>query len=120
MFLILSQKENIEKNIINIWLKLLVLYAVTEILENTVLVANISNLVVYFHSNMNYTIPESSNMLTNFTGTCLLLTLFSGFIADSFLKRFWCIILFGILELLVIYIIIFIYLFLFLFCSFYL
>ncbi|KAM0935812.1 putative proton-dependent oligopeptide transporter family, MFS transporter superfamily [Dioscorea sansibarensis] len=80
--------------------RMALLVCLTEILENAVLVANISNLVVYFHSNMNYTIPESSNMLTNFTGTCLLLTLFSGFIADSFLKRFWCIILFGILELL--------------------
>ncbi|KAH7683002.1 Proton-dependent oligopeptide transporter family protein [Dioscorea alata] len=80
--------------------KMALLVCLSEIFENMVLVANISNLVVYFHSNMKFTIPESSNMLTNFTGTCFLLTLFSGFIADSFLKRFWCIILFGILELL--------------------
>ncbi|KAJ0988946.1 hypothetical protein J5N97_007302 [Dioscorea zingiberensis] len=73
---------------------------VAEIFENMVFVANMSNLVLYFHSDMNYTIPQSSIMLTNFTGTSFLLTLLGGFIADSFLKRFWCIILFGTVELL--------------------
>lgn len=42
-------------------------------------------------------------MVTNFVGTSFLLTIFGGFVADSFLTRFAAFVLFGSIELLVIH-----------------
>ncbi|KAF3777399.1 NRT1-PTR FAMILY 4-2 protein [Nymphaea thermarum] len=71
-----------------------------EALENMVVVSNAANLVTYFYSSMNYSLAQSANMVTNFLGTSLMLSLLGGFICDSFLKRFWTIVTFGIIELL--------------------
>ncbi|KAL5702960.1 hypothetical protein ACHQM5_028114 [Ranunculus cassubicifolius] len=49
---------------------------------------------------MNYRPAEAANMVTNFFGTSFLLTIFGGFISDSFITRFWTFILFGLVELL--------------------
>ncbi|XP_038974673.1 protein NRT1/ PTR FAMILY 4.2-like [Phoenix dactylifera] len=70
-----------------------------EILENMVFISNASNLVTYFYSYMHYSVAESSNMVTNYMGTCFIITLLGGFISDSFLPRFWSIVIFGIAEL---------------------
>lgn len=66
-----------------------------------VFLCNASNFVTYFIKSMHYPLATASNMVTNFAGTSFLLTLFGGFICDSFLTRFTTFILFCSLELLV-------------------
>lgn len=70
-----------------------------EVLENMVFISNASNLVTYFHSWMNYSLVQSANMLTNYMGTCFLLTLFGGFVSDTLITRFSAVITFGLIEL---------------------
>ncbi|KAJ4821796.1 hypothetical protein Tsubulata_038721 [Turnera subulata] len=74
--------------------------AVVEVLENLVFLSNASNFILYFTRSMNYPIAEASIMVTNFMGTSFLLTIFGGFIADSFITRFRTFIIFCSLELL--------------------
>ncbi|PIA35844.1 hypothetical protein AQUCO_03400026v1 [Aquilegia coerulea] len=49
---------------------------------------------------MHYPTAKAANMVTNFMGSAFLLTIFGGFISDSFISRFWTFMLFGIVELL--------------------
>ncbi|XP_068666710.1 protein NRT1/ PTR FAMILY 4.1-like [Aristolochia californica] len=70
-----------------------------EVLENMVFISNASNLVTYFHSFMHYSLVRSANMLTNYMGTSFLLSLFGGFVSDTFLSRFSTLVLFGLVEL---------------------
>ncbi|KAL5862030.1 hypothetical protein ACOSQ3_003319 [Xanthoceras sorbifolium] len=74
---------------------------VVEVLENTVFLCNASNFVAYFLKSMHYSAAESANTVTNFMATSFLLTIFGGFISDSFLTRFTTFILFCTIELLV-------------------
>ncbi|KAK1270761.1 putative peptide/nitrate transporter [Acorus gramineus] len=71
---------------------------VTETLENMVFISNASNLITYFRSYMHYPVAKSANMVTNFMGTSFILTLFGGFVSDSFITRFSTIILFGFIQ----------------------
>ncbi|KAK1294561.1 putative peptide/nitrate transporter [Acorus calamus] len=71
---------------------------VTETLENMVFISNASNLITYFISYMHYPVAKSANMVTNFMGTSFILTLFGGFVSDSFITRFSTIILFGFIQ----------------------
>ncbi|KAJ0052612.1 hypothetical protein Pint_01465 [Pistacia integerrima] len=73
---------------------------VVEVLENMVFLSNATNFVVYFLKSMHYPAAESANMVTNFMGTSFLLTIFGGFISDSFFTRSTTFILFCIIELL--------------------
>ncbi|XP_010532920.1 PREDICTED: protein NRT1/ PTR FAMILY 4.2-like [Tarenaya hassleriana] len=73
---------------------------VVEMLENLVFLANANNFVTYFMKSMHYGSARSANMVTNFMGTSFLLTLFGGFVADSFLTRFTSFVLFCSLEIL--------------------
>ncbi|XP_030547746.2 protein NRT1/ PTR FAMILY 4.2-like [Rhodamnia argentea] len=59
-----------------------------EVLENMVFLSNGSNFVAYFIGTMHYPTAVAANMVTNFMGTSFLLTIFAGFISDSFLTRF--------------------------------
>ncbi|XP_068661747.1 protein NRT1/ PTR FAMILY 4.2-like isoform X2 [Aristolochia californica] len=70
-----------------------------EVLENMVFISNASNLVTYFHSFMHYSLVRSANLLTNYMGTSFLLSLFGGFVSDTFFTRFSTVILFGLIEL---------------------
>ncbi|KAG9447931.1 hypothetical protein H6P81_014059 [Aristolochia fimbriata] len=72
---------------------------VVEVLENMVFISNASNLVTYFHAFMHYSLVRSANMLTNYMGTSFLLSLFGGFVSDTFLTRFSTVVLFGLIEL---------------------
>lgn len=78
-----------------------VVNVVVEMLENIVFVANGFNFVEYFMGSMHYSSATAANMVTNFMGTSFLLTLFGGFIADSFLTSFTTFILFCCMELMV-------------------
>ncbi|XP_021663430.2 protein NRT1/ PTR FAMILY 4.5-like [Hevea brasiliensis] len=69
-------------------------------LENMAFVSNAISLVTYFYGYMNFSLTKSATSLTNFMGTSFLLTLFGGFISDTFLSRFKTCVLFGFIELL--------------------
>ncbi|CAK7349419.1 unnamed protein product [Dovyalis caffra] len=73
---------------------------VVEVLENMVFLSNATNFVPYFIKSMHYPIAEAANMVTNFMGTSFLLTIFGGFISDSFFTRFRTFVIFCIIELL--------------------
>ncbi|KAE8726520.1 Detected protein of unknown function [Hibiscus syriacus] len=60
---------------------------------------NATNFVAYLLNSMHYSAAESTNMVTNCMGSSFLLTLFGGFISDSFLTRFNTFIIFCTLEL---------------------
>ncbi|XVF32090.1 hypothetical protein REPUB_Repub17cG0052100 [Reevesia pubescens] len=66
-----------------------------------VFLSNATNFVAYFLKSMHYPAAESANMVTKFMGTSFLLTVFGGFISDSFFTRFKTFIIFCTLELLV-------------------
>ncbi|GAY50760.1 protein NRT1/ PTR FAMILY 4.2 [Citrus sinensis] len=76
------------------------LACVVEALENMVFLSNAINFVAYFLKSMHYPAAESAIMVNNFMGTSFLLTIFGGFISDSFLTRFTTFILFCTIELL--------------------
>ncbi|KAJ0248910.1 Protein NRT1/ PTR FAMILY 4.1 [Hirschfeldia incana] len=73
---------------------------VVEIMENMVFLACTTNFITYFTKSWHYPSAKASNMVTNFTGTSFLLTIFGGFIADSFLTRFTAFVVFCSIELL--------------------
>ncbi|XP_048232903.1 protein NRT1/ PTR FAMILY 4.2-like [Ricinus communis] len=73
---------------------------VVEVLENLVFLSNATNFVAYFIKSMHYPTAEAANMVTNFLGTSFLLTIFGGFICDSFFTRFKTFIIFCAIELL--------------------
>ncbi|GAA0177585.1 transporter [Lithospermum erythrorhizon] len=69
-------------------------------LENMAFLANAVSLYTYFFGYMNFSLTKSANTLTNYTGTAFLLSLFGGFISDTYLSRFKTAILFGGFEVL--------------------
>ncbi|CAH8383660.1 unnamed protein product [Eruca vesicaria subsp. sativa] len=73
---------------------------VVEMMENMVFLACSTNFITYFTKSWHYPSAKASNMVTNFTGTSLLLTIFGGFVADSFLTRFTAFVIFCSIELL--------------------
>ncbi|XP_031279199.1 protein NRT1/ PTR FAMILY 4.1-like [Pistacia vera] len=75
----------------------------TEALENMAFISNAVSLVTYFYGYMNFSLTKSANTLTNFLGTSFLLALFGGFITDTYLSRFKTIVLFGSIELVVMF-----------------
>lgn len=77
------------------------IFAAMEGLENMAFVSNAISLVTYFNGYMNFSLTKSATSLTNFMGTSFLLTLFGGFISDTFISRFKTCVLFGCIELLV-------------------
>ncbi|CAI0465356.1 unnamed protein product [Linum tenue] len=69
-------------------------------LENMAFVANAVSLFTYFYGYMNFSITKSATTLTNFMGTAFLLSLFGGFLSDTYLSRFTTCVLFGTFEIL--------------------
>ncbi|KAL1546689.1 hypothetical protein AAHA92_23251 [Salvia divinorum] len=69
-------------------------------LETMTFLANGVSLVTYFYGYMNLGLTKSATTLTNFMGTAFLLSLFGGFISDTYLSRFKTCIVFGCLEIL--------------------
>ncbi|CAA7023718.1 unnamed protein product [Microthlaspi erraticum] len=76
------------------------LACVVELMENMVFLAYSTNFYAYFTKSMHYSTTKAANMVTNFIGTSFLLTIFGGFVADSFLTRFTALVLFCFIELL--------------------
>ncbi|KAG9153062.1 hypothetical protein Leryth_012320 [Lithospermum erythrorhizon] len=77
----------------------LFVYAIVA-LENMAFISNAVSLVTYFFGYMNFGLTKSANTLTNFLGTSYFLSLFGGFVSDTFLSRFKTTILFGCIEVL--------------------
>nr|GEW40755.1 protein NRT1/ PTR FAMILY 4.5-like [Tanacetum cinerariifolium] len=67
-------------------------------LENMAFIAMAISLVTYFYGYMNFSLTKSATTLTNFSGTAYLLSLFGGFISDTYLSRFKTCILFASFE----------------------
>ncbi|EOA31969.1 hypothetical protein CARUB_v10015211mg [Capsella rubella] len=72
---------------------------VVETMENMVFLAYSTNFMMYFTKSMHYSSAKAATMVTNFIGTSFLLTIFGGFVADSFLTRYATFILFCSIEL---------------------
>lgn len=58
------------------------------------------NLVTYLHVHMHLPIPKSANIVTNFMGASYLTCLLGGFIADTYLGRYWTTVIGCIIQLL--------------------
>ncbi|GAA0144711.1 transporter [Lithospermum erythrorhizon] len=69
-------------------------------LENMSFIAIGVSIYTYFFGYMNFSLTKSANTLTNFMGTAYLLSLFGGFVSDTYLSRFKTSVLFGLLEVL--------------------
>ncbi|PWA54723.1 hypothetical protein CTI12_AA432500 [Artemisia annua] len=67
-------------------------------LENMAFISTAVSLVTYFYSYMNFSLTKSATTLTNYLGTAFLLSLFGGFISDTYLSRFKTGILFASFE----------------------
>ncbi|KAI3761174.1 hypothetical protein L1987_51585 [Smallanthus sonchifolius] len=67
-------------------------------LENMAFISMAVSLVTYFYGYMNFSLTKSATTLTNFSGTAYLLSLFGGFISDTYLSRFKTCILFASFE----------------------
>ncbi|KAG9148094.1 hypothetical protein Leryth_003667 [Lithospermum erythrorhizon] len=67
-------------------------------LENMSFIAIGVSIYTYFFGYMNFSLTKSANTLTNFMGTAYLLSLFGGFVSDTYLSRFKTSVLFGLLE----------------------
>ncbi|ESQ29450.1 hypothetical protein EUTSA_v10024047mg [Eutrema salsugineum] len=72
---------------------------VVEMLHMMVSITIGNNMVLYFMKAMHYSSAEAANMVTNFIGTSYILTLFGGFVADSFLTRSTTFIIFCFIEI---------------------
>ncbi|KAL2489915.1 Protein NRT1/PTR FAMILY 4.4 [Forsythia ovata] len=58
-----------------------------------------NNLITYVFNEMHFPLSKSANTVTNFIGTVFLLSLFGGFLSDSYLGSFWTMLIFGFVEL---------------------
>eukprot|EP00246_Nothoceros_aenigmaticus_P006344 TRINITY_DN1917_c0_g1_i2.p1 TRINITY_DN1917_c0_g1~~TRINITY_DN1917_c0_g1_i2.p1 ORF type:complete len:165 (+),score=24.14 TRINITY_DN1917_c0_g1_i2:43-537(+) len=64
---------------------------VTEICERMATLGLQRNLVTYFVNQMHLTNSKAANMVSNFVGTNYFTPFIGGFMADSFMGRFWAI-----------------------------
>ncbi|KAH7568433.1 hypothetical protein JRO89_XS07G0298000 [Xanthoceras sorbifolium] len=58
-----------------------------------------NNLITYVLNEMHFPLSKSANIVTNFVGTVFLLSLFGGFLSDSYLGSFWTMLIFAFVEL---------------------
>lgn len=69
-------------------------------LENMGFVANMASMVLYFLMVMHFDLAGSANTLTNLMGSIYLLSVFGGFISDTYLTRLNTCLIFGTIEIL--------------------
>ncbi|KAL9257041.1 NRT1/ PTR FAMILY 4.3-like protein [Drosera capensis] len=58
-----------------------------------------NNLITYVINEMHFPLSKSANIVTNFIGTVFLVSLFGGYLSDSYLGSFWTMLIFGFVEL---------------------
>ena len=59
------------------------------------------NVVSYLHGKMHMGIADASTTATNFFGAICVFTFFDAFISDSYVKRFYTILIFAPIEIVV-------------------
>ncbi|KAI7740722.1 hypothetical protein M8C21_011445 [Ambrosia artemisiifolia] len=58
-----------------------------------------NNLITYVTNEMHFSLSKAANIVTNFVGTIFILSLFGGYLSDSYLGCFWTMLIFGFIEL---------------------
>ncbi|PWA72183.1 Major facilitator superfamily domain, general substrate transporter [Artemisia annua] len=58
-----------------------------------------NNLITYAINEMHFSLSKAANIVTNFVGTIFILSLFGGYLSDSYLGCFWTMLIFGFIEL---------------------
>lgn len=84
---------------IYLYLYILYIYAGLQGFEMMAIAAVGNNLITYVLNEMHFSLSKSANIVTNFIGTVFLLSLFGGYLSDSYLGSFWTMIIFGFVEL---------------------
>ena len=75
--------------------------AVMEFAETMAFIGLQIDLVLYLMDKLNFANTKAATTVTNFAGTAFICPLIGGFIADAYLGRFFTILVFGIVELVV-------------------
>src|ERR1044072_7458942 len=68
-----------------------IMHAGGEVMERLTTLGITLNLVTYLTGTMHLGNAASANLVTNFVGTSFMLCLFGGFLADTYIGRFVCI-----------------------------
>jgi peptide/histidine transporter 3/4 len=71
------------------------------LLSNAANIANILNLVSYLRNEMHMDVARASTMASNFFAALQMFSIPAAFLADSYIKRFYTILIFGPIEILV-------------------
>ncbi|PNT63799.1 hypothetical protein BRADI_4g21130v3 [Brachypodium distachyon] len=70
------------------------------LLSNAANIANIMNLVSYLHGTMHMGVAEASTTASNFMAALQMFSIPAAFLADSYIKRFYTVLIFGPIEIL--------------------
>ncbi|VAH31072.1 unnamed protein product [Triticum turgidum subsp. durum] len=73
------------------------------LLSNAANIANIMNLVTYLRGTMHMGVAEASTTASNFFAALQMFSIPAAFLADSYIKRFYTVLIFGPIEILVYY-----------------
>lgn len=77
------------------------LHAALVLLSNAANIANIMNLVTYLRGTMHMGVAEASTTASNFFAALQMFSIPAAFLADSYIKRFYTVLIFGPIEILV-------------------
>lgn len=75
------------------------IFAGVQMFEIMAIAAVGNNLITYVTSEMHFSLAKAANIVTNFIGTVFILSLFGGYLSDSYLGCFWTMLIFGFIEL---------------------
>ena len=71
------------------------------LLSNAANIASIMNLVSYLRGTMHMEVAEASTTASNFFAALQMFSIPAAFLADSYIKRFYTVLIFGPIEILV-------------------
>jgi len=71
------------------------------LLSNAANIANILNLVSYLRNEMHMDVARASTMASNFFAALQMFSIPAAFLADSHIRRFYTVLIFGPIEILV-------------------
>ncbi|KAL2634570.1 hypothetical protein R1flu_006049 [Riccia fluitans] len=80
-------------------LKVLPFLFASEFAEKCASIGASLNIISYLVFEKHLSLSDAANTTTNYLGTSQILTLFGGFVADTFLGRFWTIVVFTIIGI---------------------
>nr|XP_043622671.1 protein NRT1/ PTR FAMILY 4.5-like [Erigeron canadensis] len=69
-------------------------------LDNMGFIANMLIMFSYFTKDLNFNIPGAANTVTNFMGSTFLLSVIGAYISDTYISRFYTVLIFGTMEIL--------------------